>query len=406
MQNSPNCSLDYQKYMVSQANNEYKSKTFVQYIQPQSFINTNEYPHLPENCFKQIHMPKYSYPLAPASTTCTKQIKSKNISPFLNPLPYNDISNRFAHLQINPQYFFLNSQQIQQNKFSNYVYLQETSPQQPYFGLLNNSTNNNNKIIRAVPHVKPIIYFMPISHSMEYSQQYNPQLFQTPHKHFSYSSASISSISQNNPEKYTLNMNRNNPIANINASTCGNGVSTKTCFFKPKVDVKETNTCPKTFDSFQTIDMSVVTDIPGSMAYHHPLIPIIPSASGNTRKMKMRLLKFKTNGTFHNINNKLVKESQSSELLDKPFKKEYDSNIKTAWKLLKWTQEEDKLLEYLRQTEKIGWRDISMYFPTRTINACKFRWRRLSKMEENRNKRELQKIAIKENLGKFQKKSN
>lgn len=63
-----------------------------------------------------------------------------------------------------------------------------------------------------------------------------------------------------------------------------------------------------------------------------------------------------------------------------------------------WSAKDDELLRYLKEVEKIGWRDISMYFPSRTINACQFRWRRLILKEENRKKREDRKNKIREKL--------
>lgn len=63
-----------------------------------------------------------------------------------------------------------------------------------------------------------------------------------------------------------------------------------------------------------------------------------------------------------------------------------------------WTSKDDSMLRYLKEVEKLGWRDISMYFPTRTINACQFRWRRLIMKKENKIKRDAHKAAIKERL--------
>lgn len=35
------------------------------------------------------------------------------------------------------------------------------------------------------------------------------------------------------------------------------------------------------------------------------------------------------------------------------------------------------MLRYLKETQKLGWKEIASHFPNRTTNACQFRWRRL-----------------------------
>lgn len=35
------------------------------------------------------------------------------------------------------------------------------------------------------------------------------------------------------------------------------------------------------------------------------------------------------------------------------------------------------MLRYLKETQKLGWKEIAAHFPNRTTNACQFRWRRL-----------------------------
>ncbi|GME86227.1 unnamed protein product [Ambrosiozyma monospora] len=42
-----------------------------------------------------------------------------------------------------------------------------------------------------------------------------------------------------------------------------------------------------------------------------------------------------------------------------------------------WSPEDDRLLRILKEEKKLGWREISTYFPSRTLNACQFRWRRI-----------------------------
>ncbi|GMG30559.1 unnamed protein product [Ambrosiozyma monospora] len=42
-----------------------------------------------------------------------------------------------------------------------------------------------------------------------------------------------------------------------------------------------------------------------------------------------------------------------------------------------WSPEDDRLLRILKEEQKLGWREISTHFPSRTLNACQFRWRRI-----------------------------
>lgn len=35
------------------------------------------------------------------------------------------------------------------------------------------------------------------------------------------------------------------------------------------------------------------------------------------------------------------------------------------------------MLRYLKEQQKLGWKEIAVHFPNRTTNACQFRWRRL-----------------------------
>lgn len=129
-------------------------------------------------------------------------------------------------------------------------------------------------------------------------------------------------------------------------------------------------------------NITTITPIPGCMAYHHPLIPIIPSVKGNTKKhLEERDSEFVDN------NGTIITSS------------EYNIR-RIAFGTPIWTEEENKLLKKLKEEEKLGWRDIAMYFPGRTISACTFRWRRMVIKEENKKKRELRKNLIKEKLTK------
>ncbi|EGW34468.1 uncharacterized protein SPAPADRAFT_59891, partial [Spathaspora passalidarum NRRL Y-27907] len=42
-----------------------------------------------------------------------------------------------------------------------------------------------------------------------------------------------------------------------------------------------------------------------------------------------------------------------------------------------WDAEDDILLMHLKDTQKLGWKEIASHFTNRTPNACQFRWRRL-----------------------------
>ncbi|GBL49730.1 hypothetical_protein [Candidozyma auris] len=42
-----------------------------------------------------------------------------------------------------------------------------------------------------------------------------------------------------------------------------------------------------------------------------------------------------------------------------------------------WDAQDDLLLMHLKDTQKLGWKEIASHFTNRTPNACQFRWRRL-----------------------------
>lgn len=42
-----------------------------------------------------------------------------------------------------------------------------------------------------------------------------------------------------------------------------------------------------------------------------------------------------------------------------------------------WDAQDDILLMHLKDTQKLGWKEIALHFQNRTPNACQFRWRRL-----------------------------
>lgn len=63
-----------------------------------------------------------------------------------------------------------------------------------------------------------------------------------------------------------------------------------------------------------------------------------------------------------------------------------------------WTEKEDQLLDNLVSVHRLKWKDIAEYFPTRTANACQFRWRRKQNREENLRKRKLRRKQLHERL--------
>lgn len=133
-------------------------------------------------------------------------------------------------------------------------------------------------------------------------------------------------------------------------------------------------------------NISNVVPIPGGMAYSHPLITVIPSAKGNTKKQL----------TFLFEDEYMKNDNQNKFLNDEKIQRQIKI-ISAASSL--WTSEEDKLLRKLKEVKKLGWRDISMYFPSRTIYACQFRWRRLVDKEKKKFRRGLVKLdKIKSNF--------
>lgn len=117
-------------------------------------------------------------------------------------------------------------------------------------------------------------------------------------------------------------------------------------------------------------DFTNFVPIPGSMTYSHPLIPIIPNSKGNTKSNFHILFEQEYMKNIPKRINNGLKDEKASKRIKSPIK------IIAACSPM-WTTKEDKLLRDLKEKHKLSWRDISMYFPTRTINACQFRWRRL-----------------------------
>lgn len=124
-------------------------------------------------------------------------------------------------------------------------------------------------------------------------------------------------------------------------------------------------------------DSSNFVPIPGALSYSHPPISIIPNTKGNTKT------------DFHIFLEqeymKNIPKAINNRLEGKKVSKRNKSPIKiiAAFSPM-WTSKDDKLLRDLKEKQKLSWRDISKFFPTRTINACQFRWRRLIIREKNK----------------------
>ncbi|GMM34098.1 hypothetical protein DASC09_014230 [Saccharomycopsis crataegensis] len=65
-----------------------------------------------------------------------------------------------------------------------------------------------------------------------------------------------------------------------------------------------------------------------------------------------------------------------------------------------WSPQDDKLLRFLKEERKLGWRDVATHFPRRTPNACQFRWRRIVNASGSNSG------ILKKNQGKFQSKKS
>lgn len=74
------------------------------------------------------------------------------------------------------------------------------------------------------------------------------------------------------------------------------------------------------------------------------------------------------------------------------------SSTKFAFGSPTWTPEADAKLILLKEEQGLGWSEIAEYFPSRTSNACQFRWRRLKNRELNRKKKEERKRKVQERL--------
>lgn len=48
-----------------------------------------------------------------------------------------------------------------------------------------------------------------------------------------------------------------------------------------------------------------------------------------------------------------------------------------------WNFEEDSLLCHLRDEKGLSWKEISPFFPTRTINGCQLRYRRITSLTKH-----------------------
>lgn len=109
-------------------------------------------------------------------------------------------------------------------------------------------------------------------------------------------------------------------------------------------------------------------------------ISFIPQISEvNIIKPNLNILFEKEYMSEMNINHNGIKNKLPSNTFKNPIK------IMAACSPM-WTAKEDILLKDLKDNRHLSWKEISTYFPTRTLNACQFRWRRLTIKEKNKIK--------------------
>lgn len=78
--------------------------------------------------------------------------------------------------------------------------------------------------------------------------------------------------------------------------------------------------------------------------------------------------------TFINTQSQPVVSSATSRVFKQPPIRRRSSNL--------WKFEEDILLCHLRDEKGLGWKEISLSFPNRTVNGCQLRYRRISSLNK------------------------
>ncbi|KAK6505299.1 hypothetical protein TWF481_007206 [Arthrobotrys musiformis] len=95
----------------------------------------------------------------------------------------------------------------------------------------------------------------------------------------------------------------------------------------------------------------------------------------NSRHQSLQHSRLVVNGRNDRINrSRKISSNTSRELPKTPGSPQRSELPKTP---MSWSSEDDILLRDLKELRKLGWKEISAYFPKRTAHACQFRWRRL-----------------------------
>ncbi|KAK6330137.1 hypothetical protein TWF730_004637 [Orbilia blumenaviensis] len=95
----------------------------------------------------------------------------------------------------------------------------------------------------------------------------------------------------------------------------------------------------------------------------------------NSRHQSLQHPRLIVNGRSDRINRtRKISSTTSRDLTKTPGSPQRSELPKTP---MSWSSEDDVLLRDLKELRKLGWKEISAYFPKRTAHACQFRWRRL-----------------------------
>ncbi|KAK6533222.1 hypothetical protein TWF281_007372 [Arthrobotrys megalospora] len=95
----------------------------------------------------------------------------------------------------------------------------------------------------------------------------------------------------------------------------------------------------------------------------------------NSRHQSLQHSRLIVNGRSDRINrSRKISSTTNRDLTKTPGSPQRSELPKTP---MSWSSEDDILLRDLKELRKLGWKEISAYFPKRTAHACQFRWRRL-----------------------------
>ncbi|KAF3083217.1 hypothetical protein TWF569_000802 [Orbilia oligospora] len=100
-----------------------------------------------------------------------------------------------------------------------------------------------------------------------------------------------------------------------------------------------------------------------------------PDMGSNSRHQSLQHPRLIVNGRNDRINrSRKISSTTSRDITKTPGSPQRSELPKTP---MSWSSEDDILLRDLKELRKLGWKEISAYFPKRTAHACQFRWRRL-----------------------------